>query len=311
MDETEQVAPDYAPEAPSGDLVRVEAEMDPDEYTRFLQAVAKNALAQREAIETILVTQSYTKDWKKFGDKMALGSAGAERIARLFPIQLTDFKCLGKIDFEDEHGKGYRYVYECRGQLNNRVLYSTGTYSTRDKFLGYANDSWRDLADINENDIRMAAYRRCQGNAIKALLGIRNIPVDEWTRIMKMAGQDGSQAAADAVPFASGTKGGTSKDDKSKQVELSSLVYEIVDAGQACGYDGGNVEIIPNAVPIASADERDLIAKACLIALTQFEGKDGTVKGVTSYKMLRGKRLNVTLSRTKDVWSKFKDENRD
>ncbi len=311
MDDTEQVAPDYAPEAPAADLIRVEAEMDPDEYTRFLQAVAKNALAQREAIETILVTQSYAKDWKNFGNKMALGSAGAERIARLFPIQLTEFKCLGKIDFEDEHGKGYRYVYECRGQLNNRVLYSTGTYSTRDKFLGFAHDEWKDLADINENDIRMAAYRRCQGNAIKALLGIRNIPVEEWTRIMKMAGQDGSQAAADGVPFASGTKGGTSKGDSAKQKELSEVVYEIVDAGYLCHYDGGNIEIASNDAPPEDQANRDYAAKACLIALTQFEGKDGTVKGVTSYKMLRGKRLNVTLSRTKEVWSTFKEENRD
>lgn len=311
MDETEQVAPDYAPEAPSGDLIRVEADMSPGEYAEFLVATAKHAPAIKQATETILVTQTYPDDWKRFGNKMALGSAGAERVAHLFPINLSEFKCLGKFEFEDKYGKGYRYVYECRGELHHRQLYSTGTYSTRDKFLGFANDEYRDMADINENDIRMAAYRRCQGNAIKALLGIRNIPVADWERIMKTTAQDGSQAAADAVPFASGTKGGTSKDDKSKQVELSSIVYEIVDAGNVCHYDGGNIEIATNETPPDDPANRNLAAKACLIALTQFEGKDGAVKGVTSYKMLRGKRLNVTLSRTKDVWSKFKDENRD
>ena len=240
---------------------------------------------------------------------MALNAAGAERVARFFPIKISDFVCEGRTDFEDEHGKGYRYVYSCRAQLKGRTIYSTGTYSTRDPFLGKRDGKWRPIEDINENDIRMAAYRRCQGNAIRALLGIRNIPVDEWERIMKQTGQDGSKAAADGVPFAKGAKGGTSKDDTAKQKGLSEVVYEIVDAGLMVHYEAGNVEIMVNDA--ADAADRDLVAKACLIALTQFEGDKGTVKGVVSYKMLRGKRLSVTLSRTKEVWKTFQEENRD
>ena len=304
----EHPTPEFEPE-PTGDIVLVELDISPAEQAKYLAEVAKYAPAMKKAQETMLVTQTYPPDWQRFGDKMALNSAGAERIARLFPIKLSDFKCLGRDDFTDEHGKGYRYVYECRAQLKGRVLYSTGTYSTRDVFLGKRDGEWRPLEDINENDIRMAAYRRCQGNAIRALLGIRNIPVAEWERIMKQTGQDGSEVASDGVPYAKGTKGGTSKADSTKQAELAAVVYEIVDAGLMCHYEQGDVEVIVNDA--ADIAERDLIAKACLLALTQFEGDKGTVKGVTSYKMLRGKRLNVTLSRTKEVWDKFKEENRD
>jgi len=105
------------------------------------------------------------------------------------------------------------------------------------------------------------------------------------------------------------TRGGTSKGDTVKQKELSEVVYEIVDAGLMVHYEAGNVEIMVNDA--ADAADRDLVAKACLIALTQFEGDKGTVKGVVSYKMLRGKRLSVTLSRTKEVWKTFQEENRD
>ncbi len=293
----------------SNDIVMVEHDMSPAEQAKYMTEVAKYAPAIKKAQETLLALNTYPGDWKLFDKKMALNAAGAERVARFFPIKISDFVCEGRTDFEDEHGKGYRYVYSCRAQLKGRTIYSTGTYSTRDPFLGKRDGKWRPIEDINENDIRMAAYRRCQGNAIRALLGIRNIPVDEWERIMKQTGQDGSKAAADGVPFAKGAKGGTSKDDTAKQKGLSEVVYEIVDAGLMVHYEAGNVEIMVNDA--ADAADRDLVAKACLIALTQFEGDKGTVKGVVSYKMLRGKRLSVTLSRTKEVWKTFQEENRD
>ncbi len=303
---------DAGAEPVHNDIAMIEQDISPAEQAKYLTEVAKYGPIMKKAQETILAQNTYPTDWKLFDTKMALNAAGAERVARMFPIKISDFVCEGRTDFEDEQGKGYRYVYSCRAQLKGRVLYSTGTYSTRDKFLGSRGGEWRDLADINENDIRMAAYRRCQGNAIRALLGIRNIPVVEWERIMKATGQDGSQAAADGVPYAKGTKGGTSKDDSAKQAEFAVVVYEIVDAGLMCHYDGGNVEIIANETPVADDKGRDLVAKTCLLALTQFPGSDGgTVKGVTSYKMLRGKRLTVSLSRTKELWDKFKDANRD
>lgn len=309
MDELTPI--DAGTEPVHNDIVMMEQDVSPAEQAKYLTEVAKYGPVMKKAQETILAQNTYPSDWQLFGKKMALSSAGAERVARMFPIKISDFVCEGRTDFEDEHGKGYRYVYSCRAQLKGRVLYSTGTYSTRDSFLGKADGAWRPLEDINENDIRMAAYRRCQGNAIRALLGIRNIPLDEWERIMKTTGQDGTQAASDGVQYASGTKGGTSKGDTAKQNEVKLLVFEIIDAGMMCRYDAGEVEIIPNSAPIESSGDRETMAKACLLALTQFEGDKGTVKGIMSTKMLRGKRLNVTLSRTKEVWGKFKDENRD
>ncbi len=307
MDETDRQ--EIEPMPPTTDLIRVEQEMDPDDELAYMQKMAKNSPALKQAQETLLFTQTYPKDWVVFGEKASLTSAGVERVARFFSIKLSEFENLGRQDFADEHGKGYRYVYQCRAQLRDRALYATGTYSTRDPFLGKARGEWKDLADINENDIQQAALRRCRGNAMRALLGLRQVPVEEYRRIMRLTGQKGAESSS--VPFASGAKGGTSKDDSTKQVELSNIVYDIVDAGMAVAYDGGNIEIIASDAAPTDSISRDFLAKASLLALSQFEGDTGTVKGVTSYKMLRGKRLNVTLGRTKEVWEKFKDQNRD
>ncbi len=293
-----------------GDIVMVERDISPKEQAMYMQEVAEYAPIIKKAQETLLALNTYPTDWIAFGGKMALNAAGAERVARMFPIQISNFVCDGRQDFEDSAGKGYRYVFSCQGSLKGRVIHATGTYSTRDPFLGKADGEWKPLENINENDIRQAAHRRCQANAIRALLGIRNMPVDEWSRIMKQTGQDGTQAASNAVPFAQGSKGGIAKGDKDKQIELAALIYEIVDFGYLCTYEEGVNELVPNNS--VDPDNRDEDAKICLLAMTQFPGKDGdTVKGVTSYLKLRAKRLSTTLGKTKTLWAKFKDENRD
>lgn len=300
---------DAGAEPVANDIVLVEHDISPKEQAKYMEEVAKYAPTIKKAQETLLALNTYPSDWQKFGEKMALNSAGAERVARMFPIKISDFVCEGRTDFEDEQGKGYRYVYSCRAELKGRVIYSTGTYSTRDAFLGKSGGQWRPLEDINENDIRMAAYRRCQGNAIRALLGIRNIPVDEWARIMKQTGQDGSQAASDGVPFAKGSKGGTSKGDTVIINELMELLLEIVKSNFICIYHEGENEIIPNEDPPVTNEEMSDVRRLCLFAMTQFEGSKGPVKGKTDPKQLTSKALKVTLSKTKKLWAEFKDEN--
>lgn len=195
-------------ESPTTEIARVTAEGDPELMVNMLEKKALLAPRMVKAINTILMTQTYPEDWTEQGEKMCLSSAGAERVARLFSISFHDQKCT-KQEIKDLSGVGYRYVYECVAQMGDRQVFSQGAYSTRDKFLGSKGGEWKPTEDINENNIRNAAYHICIGNAIKALLGLRGIPVARFKAIMAAAGEDASKAST--VVRGQGTQGGTAK----------------------------------------------------------------------------------------------------
>ena len=192
----------------STELARVMAEGDPETMLAIMEKKAELAPRWNKAINTILVTQTYPEDWTEQGGKMCLSSAGAERVARLFSFRFHDAK-VTKTDFSDATGKGYRYTYECVASMGDREVFAQGAYSTRDKFLGFAGGEYRATEDINENNIRNAAYHICQGNAIKAMLGLRGIPAARFQQIMDGAGEDPHKAAS--VKRGTGTQGGTAK----------------------------------------------------------------------------------------------------
>ena len=192
-------------ESPSTELARVMHEGDPETMVTVLEKKAQLAERYNTAITTILVKQTFAEDWTKQGDKMCLSSAGAPRVARLFSIRFPDKK-FTKEEFNDPNGKGYRCLYECTATMGEREVFAQGAYSTRDKFLGFVNGEWRPTEDINENNIRNAAYHICIGNAIKALLGLRGLPAAKFGFLM---GDEGN--AAKTVTRGSGTQGGTAK----------------------------------------------------------------------------------------------------
>ena len=69
----------------------------------------------------------------------------------------------------------------------------TGQYGTRDKFLGKAHGKWKSFEEINENEIQKGAQHICTGAGIKALLGLRNMPVKELNRIYGELNREGEQ----------------------------------------------------------------------------------------------------------------------
>ena len=195
-------------ESQATELAKVMTEGDPELTLAIMEKKAELAPRMNKALNTILITQTYPEDWTEQGGKMCLSSAGAERVARLFSIRFHDQKAK-KEEFSDTIGRGYRYIYECVASMGDREVFAQGAYSTRDKFLGSVGGEYRATEDINENNIRNAAYHICIGNAIKALLGLRGIPAERFNQIMAGAGQD--PAKASAVKRGSGTQGGTAK----------------------------------------------------------------------------------------------------
>jgi hypothetical protein len=295
-------------ESPSTELANVLSEGDPDLMLAVLEKKASLAVRFAQAINTILITQTYPEDWKQFGegDKaiVCLSSAGAERVARHFGIKVFEVTNK-KEEFTDSLGKGYRYVFEGKAAMGDRLIYAQGTYSTRDKFLGFKSDAFRAIEDINENDIRDAAYHIFNGNAIKALLGLRGIPAKRFAEIMGKVGEDANKSAK--ITHASGTQGGTSGDDQLKQAELGRLLMEIANACYGIAVDEQGVYTIEEMSEVSDQLE---VAKSSCKALTSFYSKKDNklVQGIDSAKLVKGQRLDIALKNAKTLWETFKKE---
>jgi len=288
-------------EGPSTEIARVLNEGDPDMQLAILEKKATLAIRFSQAINTILITQTYPEDWKQFGEgdkaTVCLSSAGAERVARHFGIKIFEVTNR-KEEFTDTLGKGYRYIFEGKAAMGDRLTYAQGTYSTRDKFLGYKGNSYRAVEDINENDIRDAAYHIFTGNAIKGLLGLRGIPAARFAEIMGRAGENADKSTK--VSHGAGTQGGTSADDTKNQQELSKILIDMANASQMIVVDDIGKYSTEGTSEIADSIE---VAKASCKALTSFYSKKDSkmVSGIESIKALKGKRLSIALENAKNL----------
>lgn len=292
------VEPEPQDTADSRALTRVVSEGDPETMLVNLEKKAALAARMRQAIETVLISQTYPEDWTVQGKHACLSSAGAERIARTFPISYSGVEW-EKEEFIDGHGAGYRYTYHGYAALEHRTVFVHGSYSTRDKFLGFANGEWKAVEDINEGHIRNAAYHVFCGNAIKELLGLRGVPKSEYERIMGRSGRDASRSSN--VQRGQGTQGGTGGDDHAHQVELGEICMAIANAGcTVLKNDDGKTWSLAT---ISESDERAATAIASEICaeLSGFEGDNGPVQGKASPKQLRGKWLNSTLGKAREL----------
>ena len=296
------VQPEVMPvESPTTELATVLSEGDPDMQLAILEKKAALAGRMAAATNTILVTQTYPEDWKQFGDgdkaTVCLSSAGAERVARTFGIKIFEVTSR-KEEFTDSLGKGYRYIFEGKASMYDRLIYAQGTYSTRDKFLGFKNEQYRAVEDINENDIRDAAYHIFTGNAIKVLLGLRGIPAARFAEIMGKAGENADKATK--VTHASGSQGGTSADDTKNQQELSKILMDMANALQMITVDEQGKYSIAEVSEVSDQIE---VAQASCKALTSFYSKKDKklIDGIDSIKALKGQRLSIALQNAKKL----------
>lgn len=295
-------------ESPRTELANILDEGDPDLQLAILEKKAALAHRYAQAVNAILIAHTYPEDWKIFGEgdsaKACLSSAGAERVARQFGIRIFEVKST-KEDFTDALGKGYRYIFEGKASMADRLIYSQGTYSTRDKFLGFKNDEYKAIEDINENDVRDAAFHIFNGNAIKSLLGLRGLPARRFEAIMKAQGENANKAGA--VRHGKGTEGGTTADDAVMQKELSELLIAMGNACIEIKVEGDGTYNLDQTSEIADPIE---VAKASCKALTTFFSKKDKklITGIDSVKALKGQRLSIALRNAKEIWAKHDQE---
>jgi len=302
-EEVTQVEAEPAPvEGPGTELGTI-IQDNPLEMVETLEKTASLAPRMIAARNKILTACTFPNDWEVFGtgDKATacLSSAGAERVGVHFGIKIFDVSHK-KESWDDEAGKAYRYTFEGKATLGSRIIYCTGSYSTRDPFLGKKGGEFKDIKEINENHIRNAAYHIFQGNCIKVMLGLRNFPVGEYQKIMASTGQAASKTTGHG--YANGSQGGTSSEDTNKQIELGTLILDMANANYGFAIDEeGKHSIIE--FPFAGDDPLRAAIQSCK-ALTSFWSKkdEKVVDGLDSAKKVKGTRLEIALDRAKKMW---------
>lgn len=144
-------------------------------------------------------------DWVLIGGKPYLQESGSTKVARLFGISI---QLIGKptVEYDPE---GYKtYTYKARFYLKDQFIECEGSRSMREDFFSKAGkDKPRKKPDeIDERDVKMAAYTNCLNNGIKRLIpNLRNIDVATLER----AGLDVSRISG--YVFKEGSKGGAAK----------------------------------------------------------------------------------------------------
>jgi len=275
-------------ETPNMEIMKITAEGNPAARLAIVERMAELAPRFKQAVDTIITAMTYENDWTAFGDKMCLSSAAAERVGTMFPIKHFNVVTT-KENFTDSKGEGYRYIVCGYARMNEQEVFAEGVFSTREQLLGVVGGEFRPTEDINENNIRRAAYHIFCGNAIKGLLGLRSMPLIEWQRVMKGTGRP--EAKGKNVTHGQGTKGGVSQGDTELQQKLGEMLMSLANNQMVVARDEESKLIVDE-----DFDENPLeIAKHSCIALTGFAGKNGWVDGLNSIKKVKGKRLEIAV----------------
>lgn len=158
-------------------------------------------------------------DWVLIGGVPYLQESGATKVARLFGISV---QLIGKPEVECD-ALGYKtFTYKARFMLKDQYIECEGSRSSSEDFFAGKDDPEKKKKkkspdEIDERDVKMAAYTNCLNNGIKRLIpNLRNIDVDT----LKRAGLNTEKIKG--YTFKTGSKGGNSG-----KAEESGIVCEM------------------------------------------------------------------------------------
>lgn len=140
-------------------------------------------------------------DWCLIGGTPYLQESGATKVARLFGISI---QVIGNPTTETDRDGYKTYTYRARFMLRDQYVECEGSRSaSEDFFAGKGKTKKPD--EIDDRDVKMAAYTNCVNNGIKRLIpNLRNIDV----ATLEAAGLKVSEIRG--YTFKTGSKGGNS-----------------------------------------------------------------------------------------------------
>lgn len=171
-----------------------------------LQRLEQRAALMPRLIE-LAIKSTHPAQWMNIQGKPWPTGAACEVMARTCGVKLEKVQVDKEWSRDD---KGEFYIYVARGTFKLPSEFDSivveGTCSSRDEFLGTETSKGRKLSEIDEGNIRKAAYTNMEVNGITRLLGVRNF---DWDRLKKYGiDKDGLQK----VEFESGAKGGKARE---------------------------------------------------------------------------------------------------
>lgn len=124
----------------------------------------------------VAIKRTNPTDWTDQQGKPYLTSSGCEKIAPLFGIKMEGV-VNQRDEREDEKGKYYIYTFMARFHWAAGDIEAIGTCSSRDKFFAWdsVNKAYKPLHDVDETNIKKAAYSNLMVNGITRVLGIRSL----------------------------------------------------------------------------------------------------------------------------------------
>jgi hypothetical protein len=173
----------------------------------YLAEQAERYIAAMNKIMDAALKITNELDWVLIGGVPYLQESGATKVARLFGISI---QLIGKPLVESDP-LGYKtYTYKARFLLKDQFVECEGSRSMKEDFFAGKDDPEKGKKkkapdEIDERDVKMAAYTNCLNNGIKRLIpNLRNIDVETLSR----AGLD--VAKIRGYTFKTGSKGGNS-----------------------------------------------------------------------------------------------------
>lgn len=168
----------------------------------YLAEKADKYIAAMNKIMTAALKITTEYDWVIIGGQPYLQESGATKVARLFGISI---QLIGNPLIECD-SEGYKtYTYKARFMLRDQFVECEGSRSSSEEFFA-GKGRTKKPDEIDERDVKMAAYTNCLNNGIKRLIpGLRNIDI----KTLESAGLDVSKIRG--YTFKEGSKGGASK----------------------------------------------------------------------------------------------------
>lgn len=144
----------------------------------FLAENIEKVVQAQNKIRMVLLKLAQQGDWVVFGkgdkSKAELGFAGAMRVGATIGVNFTNWAA-EKETGTDDKGEWYRWNYECDAMYRNRTIRVFGRASSRDKFFGKEYGEYKQLHDIDEGNIKMAARRGAMKEGVKVLFGLHHM----------------------------------------------------------------------------------------------------------------------------------------
>ncbi len=174
----------------------------------MLAEQAEKRISAVKKIMNAALSITHENDWVLIGGKPYLQETGSSKIARLFGVK---WEFIGNNPQVEVDAEGYKtFSYRMAFFMSNDKIECEGSRSMREDFFAKSKTGLKKPDEIDERDVKMAAYTNCINNGIKRLIpGVRNIGINE----LKNAGLDIEQISG--YTFKTGSQGGkdTSKVD--------------------------------------------------------------------------------------------------